>query len=282
VNPSAATPYLFSIDLEDVRQMIPEGERFPPRVEENTLSFLDFLKRHGAYCTFFVVGDVMRSYPELVKRIVDEGHELACHTDRHIPLDKLGPDGFRKDLENWLETAERFGLPRATGFRAPTFSLTGQTPWAHGVLKEFGFGYSSSVLPARNPLFGWPGFGQHARHMDGILEIPMNLASLAPMQVPFGGGVYFRVLPWFLVRHFFLRGKSMGQVILGYFHPYDVDTAQERFMHPGINGSRIMNFLMYVGRDRVLTRLDRVMKMGFKVVRYDMFAGEWNRSMSVI
>jgi len=282
VSPSAPTPYLFSIDLEDVRDMVSGGERFQPRVEENTLLFLDFLKRHGAHCTFFVVGDVMRSYPELVKRIVREGHELACHTDRHIPLDKLGPDGFKNDLSKWLETAERLGLPRATGFRAPTFSLTAQTPWAHGVLRELGFVYSSSVLPARNPLYGWPGFGQRPRSMDGILEVPMNLASLGPIQVPFGGGVYFRVLPWFLVRHFFLRGKSKGQGIRGYFHPYDVDTGQERFMHPGINGSRLMNSLMYVGRSRVFARLDSVMKMGFGVVRYDVFAEEWKRSMSVI
>lgn len=254
--------------------MMPDGDRYPSRVEQNTQVYLDFLRRHGARCTFFTVGDVLREYPDLVLHIAAEGHEIACHTDRHIPLERLGPEGFRSDLGHWSDTAEKLGLPRAKGFRAPTFSLTGRTPWAFDVLREHGFSYSSSVLPAKNPLYGWPGFGQLPRDMGGILEIPMNLAPLGLLNVPLGGGVYFRVLPWFIIRHFFQSEKRKGNPVLGYFHPYDVDTVQERFMHPGLDSSRFMNALMYVGRDRLISRLEKVMRLGFRISRYDDFIAQ--------
>lgn len=265
-------PYLFSIDLEDVRHMMADGDLFRPRVEQNTEVYLDFLRRHGAQCTFFTVGDVLRAYPDMVMRIAAEGHEIACHTNCHGYLENLGPHGFRRDIEKWLSEAERLGLPQPKGFRAPAFSLAEHCAWAYPILKELGFSYSSSVLPARNPLYGWPGFGQRHRMVDGILEIPMSLATLGPLQVPFGGGVYFRVLPWFIVRFFFQREKGKGNPVLGYFHPYDVDTVQERFMHPAIKGNRLMNALMYMGRDRVIPRLERVVSFGMPIARYDSFA----------
>ncbi len=263
--------YLFSVDLEDVRQMVPDGGRFRPRVSRNTDSYLDFLARNNARCTFFTVGSVMRGHPELMHRIVDLGHEVACHTDSHLQLEKLGPDAFRRDLDTWLSVVTQLQLPRPLGFRAPTFSLTERTAWAYPILREYGFTYSSSVLPARNPLYGWPEFGQQPRLMDGILEIPMNLAAVGPWRVPFGGGVYFRVLPWFVLRPFFLMQKRSGNPVLGYFHPYDVDTEQERFMHPDLNDNRLLNALMYLGRGRTIPRLNRVMEMGFRIGRYDDF-----------
>lgn len=252
--------------------MVPGGDRYAARVPANTAIFLDFLDRHAAKCTFFTVGSVMCSHPELVQEIAARGHEIACHTDRHLQLDKLGVDGLRRDLDAWLAEAARLQLPIAKGFRAPTFSLMERTSWTHAVLKEHGFTYSSSVLPADNPLYGWPDFGQVPRVVDGVLEIPMNLSAVGPLRVPFGGGVYFRVLPWLLVRGLFRQCAKEGRPVLGYFHPYDVDTLQERFMHPDLNGSRLLNALMYLGRQHTVKRLDAVMAMGFRIGRYDTYA----------
>lgn len=270
--------YLFSIDLEDVRAQVKDGAIFKPRVPENVDVYLRFLRESNNRCTFFVVGDVMRMYPELIQRIVAQGHEIACHTDKHVQLDRMGPEEFRKDIETWKHTADNLGIREVKGFRAPTFSLTAKTAWAYPILYDFGFTYSSSVLPAGNPLYGWPGFGSAPKMIDGILEIPMNLASIGPLKVPFGGGVYFRLLPSFVLKQLFLRSMQSGEAVLGYFHPYDVDTEQERFMHPGIGDSRFYNALMYQGRAGVMAKLQQVLNLGFTMGRYDAFSLQLNNT----
>jgi polysaccharide deacetylase family protein (PEP-CTERM system associated) len=250
-------PFLFSVDVEDVRVMIPDGGRFAPRVPELTLRYLDWLDGRGAHATFFVVGDVARAHPDLVREVLRRGHEVACHSNHHIPLNKLTADGFRRDVETALAALAACGADHVVGYRAPTCSLTSETQWAHGALAQMGFTYSSSVLPARNPLFGWPEFGERARLLPcGLVEIPVTLASFGPLRCPFAAGVYFRVLPLPLVARAFRRAISTDAVV-GYFHPYDIDAEQEHFMHPGLDGSRFYNWLMYRNRHTLFSRLDR-------------------------
>jgi polysaccharide deacetylase family protein (PEP-CTERM system associated) len=261
--------FLFSVDLEDVRQMIPDGERFRPRVPELTRRFLDWLDTHKSRATFFVVGDVARAYPELVREIHSRGHEVGCHSNRHIPLDRQTPDEFRRDVEAALEALAACGVQHVSGYRAPTCSLTATTRWAHDILAALGFTYSSSVLPARNPLYGWPEFGGRPQRLpSGLLEIPITVASFGPLRCPFAAGVYFRALPFPLVARAFRRALT-HDAVTGYFHPYDIDAEQERFMHPGLNGSRLYNWLMYRNRGQVLSRLDRLVAGGVTITTYE-------------
>lgn len=123
-----ASAYLFSVDLEDVRSMIPDGARYAPRVAANVARYLDVLDRHGARCTFFTVGDVATRMPELVRDLAQAGHEIACHGADHMPLERLGRDGFRDDTVRALDALDRAGAGRARGFRAPVMSLTPRTP----------------------------------------------------------------------------------------------------------------------------------------------------------
>lgn len=262
-------PYLFSIDLEDVRTWMPDGERYQPRVPANMARFLGWLAEKQARCTFFVVGDIARRYPDLVREIALAGHELACHSDQHLPLDQMTPETFRRDLANNIEALHRCGVPEITGYRAPVFSLTEDTAWAYPILAELGIRYSSSVLPARNPLYGWEGFGRTIRLLAaGVWEIPMSLARLGPLRIPYAGGIYMRLLPGFLSRFLARRDRTAGRPVLGYFHPYDIDGEQERFMHPGINNSRFYNALMYHNRHTVFRKLDRLCATGFTIMTY--------------
>ncbi len=260
--------YLFSVDVEDVRHMVPGGDRYVPRVPALTRRYLGWLDARGARATFFVVGDVARAHPDLVREVIARGHEVACHSDHHVPLDRQSPDEFRRDVESALEALAACGAERVAGYRAPTCSLTDATSWAHAILADLGFTYSSSVLPAANPLYGWPGFGDGARRMpSGIVEVPMTLASFGPLRCPFAAGVYFRVLPMPLLTRAFRRAAATDAVV-GYFHPYDIDTEQERFMHPGLGGRRLFNWLMYRNRERVFSRLDRVVASGVTITTY--------------
>lgn len=264
--------YLFSIDLEDVRDMIPNGYQYKEAVVAPTLLYLDWLKKHNATATFFIVGNTAEKFPDLIREIVKQGHETACHTYDHIHLTKQTPDEFKRDTEKAVNAIMKCGAPKVVGFRAPTFSLVQRTQWAYGILKEFGFTYSSSVLPSANPIFGWSDFGGE-KMMDGIYEIPMNIGT-APFKVPFGGGTYFRCLPQPVLNYLFKSAASRNETVLGYFHPYDVNTAQEHFMHPHLNDNKLMNELMYVNRGKVFNRLDAIVERGFKVMRYDEYLKE--------
>jgi polysaccharide deacetylase family protein (PEP-CTERM system associated) len=261
--------FLLGIDLEDVRTMIPGGERFIERVPPMIDRFLAFLERHDARCTFFTVGNVARRYPDLVRKVLDRGHEVGCHSSEHTTLDRHDPGSFRADLERCLQDLTRAGAQQIRGFRAPMGSLVPKTAWAYEVLPEFGFTYSSSVLPARNPRYGWPGFPpEGVRIRTGIVEIPVSVTGMPALNVPFAGGVYFRLLPRSIVRHFFERHRSAGLPVVGYLHPFDVDTEQERFMHPKLNGSRFLNRLMYYNRSEVLPRLATLLADEWTVIPY--------------
>lgn len=252
---------LLSIDLEDVRDWVEGGSSYREGVQVNTRLYLEHFRRWGVKATFFVVGSVARKYPELIGEIVAAGHELACHGNVHLQLDKFSPQQFRDDLEENLRSLKQAGAGDIKGFRAPTFSLTEKTAWAHEILADLGFDYSSSVLPANNPLYGWPAFGQDARKVtESLWEIPITLHSLPGLHVPIAGGVYFRVLPFWLTRWGIGRRVRNRQAVGTYLHPYDIDIHQEKFMHPDLGGNKYLNMLMFIGRKRVLGRLDDLHK----------------------
>ena len=276
---SGGQAYLFSVDLEDVRLSVPEGLRHRERVPANARTFLRWLARHEFTCTFFVVGNVAEMYPDLVREIAGQGHEIACHSLNHTPLDRQTVDELRVETERGLEALHRAGADRVRGFRAPTFSLIERTQDRYEVLAGLGFTYSSSVLPARNPLYGWPEFGPRPRRVEaGLVEIPMSVGRVGPLQLPFAGGIYFRVLPEaVIVRHFRNHDPRNGPP-RGYFHPYDLDTEQERFMHPEINDNRFYNWLMFRNRDKVIARLDRLVQLGWRVMRYEEYVDLWTGS----
>lgn len=270
-----APTLLLGIDLEDVRFMIPDGTRYRERLPHNAERLLALLAERGLRCTFFTVGDVARSYPDLVRRVAEAGHEIACHGDDHTPVDRLGPDGFRADLERCLESLARAGAPAVKGFRAPMASLNASTRWAYEILAECGFEYSSSVLATRLPLYGWPEFGDdRPRRIGDVWELPITLTGLPLLNVPLVGGVYLRVLPLALIELLFRRrGNARGPVV-GYLHPYDIDHEQERFRHPEIDESRFLNWLMYLNRRGALRRLERLVDRAAGVLPYrDYIAG---------
>jgi polysaccharide deacetylase family protein (PEP-CTERM system associated) len=258
--------FLFSIDLEDVRRLMPNMDMFAERVPQMIHQYLKFLKSHNAQCTFFTVGDQLRAYPDLIRNIIDNGHEIACHTNTHIPLTQQTPTSFENDIEQFLESAYQLGVRNIIGFRAPVFSLTENTKWAYPILKKFGFTYSSSVLPAKNPLYGWEEFGNDFKLVDDIFEMPITVHPL--LKVPLAGGVYFRVIPFFILKNAIKNLFRQGLPLQNYLHPYDIDIDQERFMHPGIKNNKLFNYLMYKNRDTVFQKIEKIMDMGVSIMPY--------------
>lgn len=265
--------FLFSIDFEEFYAEQSAGQFRQTPLPELAERYLGFLREARMLCTFFVVGEIAMKYPETIRAIAEAGHEIGCHTHTHRPLNEHTPESLREDLKRNLEAVSACAKERVIGFRAPILSMTEKSQWAYEVLAELGFKYSSSVLPARNPLYGWPEFGAKARTVGGVLEVPVTLMRVGPLRAPVGAGTYFRCLPMALVRRAFERCARRDEAIVGYFHPYDIDPDQERVMSRGVNGSRFMNRLLYVNRGRTLERLESLVGEGFKIMTYSDFYG---------
>ncbi|PWU10139.1 MAG: hypothetical protein C5B47_02635 [Verrucomicrobia bacterium] len=272
---SAQATFLFSIDLEEFESHSSRYFRKTPLSQLAQL-LLDFLKEAGMTTTFFVVGKVARAYPEVIAAIFRAGHELACHTDQHNTLNSFTPKEFRKDLErNRASLLATVPAADITGFRAPLLSLTLQTSWAYEVLADLGFKYSSSVLPASSPLFGWPGFGTSIHQIKGIQELPITLGTGIRRSLPFAAGTYLRCLPkkWFLEE--FERAKRRPSPIVGYCHPYDIDIWQQYVIHKEMSRRPYLNPFLYWGRRQTIPRLRMLVENGFVFHRYADFLATW-------
>ena len=249
-------PVTFTFDLEDSRPSAALPERFPA-VTERVLAFLDGLGVRG---TFFVVGELAAEHPDLIAAIAGAGHEVGLHGWRHVPLDKLTPDELRSDLRRGKAAIEdATGVP-VLGFRAPIFSLYRDTLWAVATLREAGFAYSSSVLPAASPLYGYPeGSPRPFRWDGGLVELPCAVAGRGRAAIPFLGGVYLRYLPVALVLR--LAGRvAPGTAPWIYCHPYDFDPEEPFGVMPEATWltSRIVHARRRHTFDRVQTLLQRL------------------------
>ena len=170
----------------------------PHRVERNTQVILDLFADHGVKATFFVLGWIAERYPSLVRRIVGDLHELACHGSEHRRADEQSPAEFRSDVRLARRRLEDIGGVAVLGYRAPTFSISTTNLWAFDVLDEEGYAYSSSVYPIRHDFYGMPSaprFPFFPRLPHPIEEYPITTLRVGPRVLPAGGGGFFRLLP---------------------------------------------------------------------------------------
>jgi len=200
------------------------------RVGHNTGAVLDLFAEAGVKATFFTLGWVAERHPALMRRIVAEGHELASHGWDHRRVFTMDAEAFRADLRRARGVLEDAGGIAITGYRAPSFSIDRRTPWAHRVLAEEGYAYSSSVAPIAHDHYGWPDAPKRAWRPvadAGLIELPITLASLAGRKVVTGGG-FFRLLPAAITHAAIAQANGEARPAVFYFHPWDMDPGQPR------------------------------------------------------
>ena len=194
---------IITIDVED--HTIPPAK---PRFDRAIGPLLEVLDKRHVKATFFVVGELVARWDRQLRELVAAGHEVGLHGFTHRHLRVLGPGGFADELRMGVDTlGERLGVSPA-GFRAPYCSLTKDTPWAPDLLVEAGFSYSSSVMPALNPMAGYPGApARPFRWRCGLLELPSPVFGIRRLSLPVLGGAYLRLMPMSIVR-MASRGRS--------------------------------------------------------------------------
>jgi polysaccharide deacetylase family protein (PEP-CTERM system associated) len=255
-----------TIDVEDYFQVEAfastvnrsEWERLPRRVERNTERLLDILAEAGVKATFFVLGWIAERHPALVRRIAADGHEVASHGADHIRIDRQSPESFRVDVRRSKRALEDTGGVRIVGYRAPTFSIGPNSTWAHAILAEEGYRYSSSVYPVKHDLYGCPGAPRTPfAPLHGLLEIPLSTVRVLGIDLPASGGGYFRLLPYPLTRWLLRQaGHANHSPAIFYLHPWEIDPEQPR-QH---SAPLLSRFRHYLNLDRTEPRLRRLLR----------------------
>ncbi|HHJ39399.1 MAG TPA: DUF3473 domain-containing protein [Methylothermaceae bacterium] len=228
-----------SVDVEDWFQVSAfeshidrkDWNKLVPRVEANTKKILNLFDDAGIKATFFTLGWVAERFPQLIKEIVSQGHELACHGYSHVRVTEQNPQEFREDVKRAKEILEDMvGVP-VIGYRAASYSIGRDNLWALEILQDLGFRYSSSIYPVKHDLYGMPEaprFAFFPENAPKLLEIPVTTVKLGGRNFPCGGGGYFRLYPYFLSKWALKQVNQEGQSTVFYFHPWEVDPQQPR------------------------------------------------------
>jgi polysaccharide deacetylase family protein (PEP-CTERM system associated) len=230
------------------------------RMEVSTRRLLDQLAGAKALATFFIVGEIARTHPALVRDIHAAGHEVASHSWDHRRVHHFTPETFREDLRTSQDALEQATGAAVVGFRAPTFSVTRGTGWAIDVLADMGFEYDSSIFPVRHDRYGVPDAPRGPFIAVGagheLLELPLLTYRVVRWNLPVAGGGYFRLFPLAFMRAGLRQSASGPAPQLGmlYFHPWEFDPDQPRLPLKWLSRWRT-----YVGVRRTTDRLARLL-----------------------
>lgn len=262
-----------SVDVEDginiaMRDVFDRGMDPTRRVVINTKTILDLLSEYKVSGTFFILGQVAEHYPELVKEIHQNGHEIGVHGYDHYRFNNMSREQAYDQLKRAKELLENLTGKAVKGHRAPAFSINHSTRWGLELLSELGFDYDSSIMPCKAVNYGWEGFSKdicRVRFNEGreLIEVPMSTVSLAGKDQPTLGGSYFRLLPYRFT-DYSIKKIAQDRFPIFYMHPYEMDTEKyPDFYFEALKKSSIKTNLlmrsMWVGRSTVKRKLEKLL-----------------------
>ena len=226
-----------TIDVEDYWSVF-YGDWLQKEIEpteavvKNTEWFLGKFSDHNVKATFFVLGEVAKKFPSLVKQIAQQNHEIASHGFSHRQIFKLDRKGFRREVAESKKLLENIIGKEVLGHRAPAFSIMPETQWALEVLAEEGYKYDSSVYPISGKRYGWPDFSRSICRIDlpegkSIVEVPMSTVNLFGKTLPAAGGGYIRHFPYAFTK-WSMKSIQKKRPVIVYMHPYEIDTEDRK------------------------------------------------------
>ena len=260
---------LLGIDFEDwyhpeLVQKYVKDKKHEPRMFKGIDKILDILRKNDTLATFFVVGELLESNPEIFDKIIENEHEIAFHTMYHTRIDS--PDfkqSFHKEIAKFSELTNK----KSKGFRAPTFSLNETSSWIIDSLSKFDYIYDSSVVPAKTDLYGLPN-AQHGPYRissnsiekdnpDGkLIEFPLLVTKFLGKNIPAAGGFYLRTLPMRVIKNAIRQYEKQEIPASFYIHSWELTP---EYM-PRIDLPFKENFVTYHNIDKTFKRMNELLK----------------------
>jgi polysaccharide deacetylase family protein (PEP-CTERM system associated) len=257
-----------TIDVEDYFHVsvfdgvVPRSQwsRLETRVCANTERLLEMFDEARTQSTFFVLGWVAERWPHLVQQIAERGHEIASHGYGHRLVYDQTPRQFRDDVRRAKGLLESAAGTQVFGYRAPSYSITPRSLWALDVLIEEGFRYDASIFPVHHDRYGIPVSARHPyrieRESGSLWEAPASTVRCGSMNLPIGGGGYFRILPYAWTRWGIARLNQVERrPAIFYLHPWEIDPDQ-----PRLEASLLSRFRHYRHLDRTEARLRALLR----------------------
>lgn len=273
---------ILGIDFEDwfhpeliQRHLTTKNNR--PIMVDGIDKILDWLRKNDTFATFFIVGEMLESNPELLDKILGNNHEIAFHTMHHTRLDT---PNYK---EKFVEEIKRFAdltKGKSRGFRAPTFSLNHSTSWAIDILAENNYQYDSSIVPAKTKLYGIPNAdtkpykisSSSLEHndLDGkILEFPLLTTTILGKKIPAGGGFYLRVLPLKILRSAIRNCNLDNNPSTFYIHSWELTPE----LMPKVSLPFLDSFITYHNLGKAFSKMDKIIKE-FKFTSFERFISQ--------
>jgi len=254
-----------TVDVEDYFQVSAfeqsigrdRWDSMPIRVEKNTERILDMFDAHQTKATFFMLGWVAERFPELVKSIVKQGHELASHGYSHYRVTSQTRSEFHADIVQAKKLLEDISGVEVKGYRAPSYSIGKANLWAHEEIESAGYAYSSSVYPVKHDLYGFPEAPRYLfKCRERLLEIPITTLQIGSHNIPIGGGGYFRLYPYAFSKWAIASvNENENKPTIFYFHPWEIDTEQPRQKDAGWKS----RFRHYLNLAKLETRINSLL-----------------------
>lgn len=217
----------FHILDNESTKTINEWKNYEIRIHQNMERIFTILEKTKTKATFFCLGWVAETYPEIIKQIVSRGFEVGSHTRMHQLVYEQNPIEFEKDLDYSIKTLEDISRQKVKYFRAPGFSITENEKWAFEILVKYGIEVDSSIFPALRAHGGFPSYKHSSPSIikfNGceLKELPINYITVAGKPLIFSGGGYFRLFPYSLIK----KWTENSEYVMSYLHPRDFDANQ--------------------------------------------------------
>ncbi len=257
-----------SFDIEDyfhvsnfAKVIKPENwHKFASRVERNTEKILQILAEARTFATFFILGWVAERYPNMIKKIHSQGHEIACHGYDHQLIYDQNMEKFQEDIHRSKAILQDITGEKIIGYRAPSYSITTKSLYALDILLEEGFSYDSSIFPVQHHRYGIPFAPRHGyyvlRLQGKIIELPPATLKIGKYNLPIAGGGYFRLYPYWITRFALQKLQKEGFPFIFYLHPWELDPEQPRIY----SASWLSRFRHYVNLNTTHLKLRSLLK----------------------
>ena len=260
---------LLGIDFEDwfhpeLIQKVLTNEEKKPEIIKGIDKIIDWLNHHDTYATFFVVGELLEYEPEILDKIIENGHEIGFHTMHHTRLDTLD---FKIKFEDEIKIFDKITSGKSKGFRAPTFSLNESSKWLIDVLELNGYKYDSSVVPAKTSMYGLPNAEKRPYQISSkslecedpkamITEFPIMITKFLGKKIPAGGGFYVRTLPEKIVKNAIKDYEKNNMPATFYIHSWELTP---EYM-PRIKLSVKDNFITYHNIEKTMSKMTKILE----------------------